>query len=143
MEEQEKISRTLSGKEIMVLLLGAIVVIYLLTAHDAGLWPFSPAAQKARADAVAERTTGLPAQSARELVGLFRSSGLLIRDSGSRYWVSLPLWTRLDAQQKERVCLALYTWRLSQGERLPVQILDAQSGASLATYDTWDGFRPQ
>jgi hypothetical protein len=136
---KEQAPGDLHRREIIIFLCVGIVTVALLTAHYAGVWPFRPLS--ARLASQAERATGLPASDAGALVQTFRQAGLLLRDEGSRYWVSSPLWYRLDALAKERVCMSLYTWRMAQGEQLPVTILDAQSGATLATYDSWSGLQ--
>jgi hypothetical protein len=118
----------------------AACALYVYAAHWMNWWPYAPGQAQQRDAARAEGATGLPAGRAAAVVADLRAHGLLLRDDGGRYWVSLPLWSGLDARDKERVCEALYTWRMAQGERLPVEILDAQSGRSLATFSRWGGF---
>ncbi len=139
--ERERGEHALGAASIVGWLLFALLVIALLAAHASRLWPFQP--RGVRDAQRAERATGLGAAAAADLVRQFRISGLLLREDGSRYWVSLDLWARLDAQAKERVCLTLYTWRMAQGSELPVQIFDSKSGRALAGYSTWSGFHAE
>lgn len=80
-------------------------------------------------------------RDADELVSKLRTTGLLIRDDGPRYWVSLSHWQFMNAQQKEAFAILLDKWRRHHGPAMAVEILDAHSGRLLATYDSWNGFK--
>lgn len=131
----------LRAKEIVLLCIPVLALFYWLCAKEVGWWPYTPSQVHARAAAEAEHITGLPASAADDLVATFKSSGLLRREDPPRFWVDPLLWARLDAAQRERVCISLASYCIARNiDTTVVSVFDSMSGKRLANYGRYSGF---